>query len=87
MRMTVLSTGLPQNLKWFEQTLAFLFTLNPFRFSSLVQVAKGLGSLQKQKRTSEETGMLFHHIFLDKTVIIITSKHGTTIFFPIAISF
>ena len=65
----------------------FLFTLNPFRLRILVQVAKCLGSLQEQKRTFGETGMVCHHIFLRKTAIIITSKHGTTIFYPITILF
>ena len=31
--------------------------------------------------------MVFHCIFLEKKAIIITSKHGTGIFFPIAILF
>ena len=72
-----------------KQILAFLFTLNSIRLSSLVQVAKCLGSLQKEKRASdsEETGTVFNHIFPRKTAIIITPKHGTTIFFPIAILF
>ena len=35
---------------------------------------------RRQKRTSEETGIVFQHISLWKTAII-TSKHGTTISF------
>ena len=65
----------------------FFFTLNPFRLRILVQVAKCLGSLQEQKLTFGETGMVCHHIFLRKRAIIITSKHGATIFFPITILF
>ena len=41
---------------------------------------------RRQKRTSEETGMVFQHISLWKTAII-TSKHGTTISFPITMLF
>ena len=81
-----LSTGLPF-LKWFQYTLVFLFTLNPFRLSSLIQVVKSIGSLQEQKRNPEETDVVFHHIFLEKTATIITPKHGTAIFLPITILF
>ena len=41
---------------------------------------------RRQKRTSEETGMVFQHISLWKTAII-TSKHGTTISFAITMLF
>ena len=37
---------------------------------------------RRQKRTSEETGMVFQHISLWKTAII-TSKHGTQSLFPL----
>ena len=46
-----LSTGFP-NLKWFEETFVFLFTLNLLRLTSMVHVEHCLGSLQDQKRTS-----------------------------------
>ena len=41
---------------------------------------------RRQKRTSEETGIVFQHISLWKTAIT-TSKHGTTISFPTTMLF